>query len=113
MKDLELMKQTDTARREIVAGTWTEAIRTAAAYLKELAHWEPLGLQYVEPLDVNQEEKPPFVQGTELDDKSGCNTLRVTIKSLDTAPLENCARYELQFTRYTLDEARLKIATNR
>ena len=113
MKDLELMKQTDTARREIVAGTWAEAIRTASAFLKELAHGEPMGLQYVEPLNVNQEEKPPFVQGTELDDKSGCNTLRVTIKSLDTAPLENCARYELQFTRYTLDEARLKIATNR
>ncbi|MDD7065202.1 MAG: hypothetical protein SOU49_12380 [Sodaliphilus pleomorphus] len=113
MDNLELMKHTDTARREIVASTWTGAIRTAAAFLKELAHGEPLGLQYVEPLDVNQEEKPPFVQGTELDDKSGCNTLRVTIKSLDTAPFENCARYELQFTRYTLDEARLKNAARR
>lgn len=111
MEDLELMKQTDTARREIVAGSWAGAIRTAAAFLKELAHGEPLGLQYVEPLDVNQEEKPPFVQATELDDKSGCNTLRVTIKSLGTAPREGRARYELQFARYALDEARLKNAT--
>jgi hypothetical protein len=113
MEDLEFMKQTDAARREIVAGTWAEAIRTAATFLKELAHGEPMGLRYVEPLDVSQEEKPPFVQGAELDDKNGWNALRVTIKSLDTGPHEGRARYELQFVRYTLDEARLKNATNR
>ena len=52
MEDLEFIKQTDTARREIVAGTWAGAIRTAAAFLKELANGEPLGLQYVEALAV-------------------------------------------------------------
>ena len=113
MEDLELMRQTASARRKIVAGTWAGAIRTAAALLKELAHGELLGLQYVEPLDVNQEEKPPFVQGTELDDKNGCKTLRVTIKSLDTDPREGRAWYELQFARYTLDETRLKNTTIR
>lgn len=104
MEDLEFIKQTDTARREIVAGTWAGAIRTAAAFLKELANGEPLGLQYVEALDVNQEEKPPFVQATELDNNCRAHTLRVTIKALDTDPSEGRARYELQFARYTLDE---------
>ena len=115
MEELEFIKQTKTARREITAGTWAEAIRTAAAFLKELANGEALGLQYVEPLDSDQEMQKslPYVQATELDSNCHAHTLRVTIKTLDTATREDNARYELQFTRYTLDEARLNKASNR
>lgn len=107
MKDLELMKQTDTARREITAVTWEGVLNIAADEITAQAKGEACGLCYVEPW--HNFNAPPFLRCMD----SNGDILRVEIKTLATPTDEAPGRYELQFTRYTLDEARLKIATNR
>lgn len=107
MNDLGFLNQVESHTQEVTATTFEGAQNKAVELINERAHGEPCGLCYIEPW--HNFKALPLLRCMDLNG----DILRVEIKTLATPTDEAPGRYELQFTRYTLDEARLKIATNR
>lgn len=97
MDSLDFLKPTAETRREITAGTAAEVKVAALALIKEMAQGSINSPRYIEPLDDGATQ-PPHVRAM---DENG-DILQVNI--IEVAP----AQYELHFTRYTIDDKKLR-----